>query len=161
MQFIDVVRSLATSATVPHAQAAIRAEHGKRAARWLAGQAGISRRTARRWLSSAFPASRAAQIIGAASTLGLAAQRFRTATAIDVGTVSVDYDDDNQGNRRIGENDVDDEMAGYLHSAANDLENGNLEAAAEAFSNAIVNGYESGLEETLTISDYSSGIAFA
>jgi len=162
MDFPTVVRNIARTAGVAHAQNAIRAAQGKDAAKWLADHEGISRRTARRWMSAKAPASRGSNIITAAGVLagatGLAAQVLRTATGIDVGTVEVEYDGESQGTRSVGYNDVSDDMLGYLDTAARDLENHDLESAADAFSSAVMHGYEPGLEDTLYVSDYTSGI---
>ncbi|MDT8916222.1 hypothetical protein [Amycolatopsis sp. PS_44_ISF1] len=151
----SVVQHIAQGARVDHAQAAIRTVHGKHASRWLAAQAGISPRTARRWLSSAAPTGRTRAILDAAATAGgatgLAAQRLRTAETIDVGTVAVSYDGDDEGNRRVGEITVEGDVANYLITTARDLEAHNLEGAADAFSNAIMSGYDPGLEDTLQV----------
>lgn len=155
--FRQFVQRAAIGASVAHAQAALRTVHGRAAARWLAGHTGISPRTARRWLSGAYPRGRAAEIREAAlaaGTFATAAARLRGITHIAVGTVEVFYDGEGQGTRTIGELDVTDEMAGYLNRSATDLENGDLEGAEEAFSNAIINGYDPGLEETLYIEDF-------
>ncbi|HEY3482240.1 MAG TPA: hypothetical protein VGL02_25375 [Streptomyces sp.] len=155
--FASVVQHIAEGARVGHAQAAIRTVHGKHASRWLAEQAGISPRTARRWLSSASPTSRARAILDAAAAAGgatgLAAQRLRTAETIDVGTVVVSYDGEPEGSRRIGEIAVEGDVANYLSTAARDLEAHNLEGAGEAFSNAIMSGYDPGLEDTLQVEE--------
>jgi hypothetical protein len=155
--FRQFVQRAAVGAGVAHAQSALRAVHGRGAARWLAGHAGISPRTARRWISGAYPRGRAAEIREAAlaaGTFATAAARFCGITHISVGTIEVFYDGEGQGTRGIGELDVDAEMAGYLTRSATDLENGDLEGAEEAFSNAIINGYESGLEDVLYIEDW-------
>ncbi|MFD9966159.1 hypothetical protein [Amycolatopsis sp. NPDC058986] len=160
MLFSEVVRDLGRHAQVHHAQAAIRAVHGASAARWLADYEGISRRTARRWLSASYPRARAHNIIRAASDAsglsGLAAQRLRRATRLDVGTVDVEYDGDPQKTRTPGPLDVTPTMANYLTTAANALDRRDLETAGDAFSRAVMHGYEPGLEDTLYIAGYDA-----
>jgi len=163
MEFTDVVASLARGAGVVHAQAAIRAAHGRGASRWLAQEQGISPRTARRWLSGNYPRGRARAITDAASGLGvgpIAAQRIAYASALSVGKVRVAYRGDarDEGARRIGRIPVRSATAGHLSDAAQELLSGNSSQAADAFSDAVISGYEDGLEETLAISDYSDGI---
>src|SRR5699024_3505487 len=111
MEFSEVVASLARGAGVVHAQAAIRAAHGRSAARWLAQEQGISPRTARRWLSGGYPRSRARAITDAARGLGagpIAAQRIAHASALTVGKVRVAYrgEASDEGARRLGRGDV-------------------------------------------------------
>lgn len=159
MTFSDVVNELARTARVDHAQAAVRAAYGRQATRWVADQAGVSPRTARRWMSAAPPAGRARVIIGLVDAAAVAAQRLRTATSISVGTVAVTYDDRDEGSRVIGDLDVDGYMDAELDAAAAALEEGDMAAAADAFSNAVIGGYAAGLQDTLTVSDYGDGVA--
>ncbi|MGH3097935.1 MAG: hypothetical protein ACRDMV_18285 [Streptosporangiales bacterium] len=165
MDFRGVVRGLARGASVRDAQAVIRAQHGRAASRWLAAEAGVSTRTARRWLSAHPPGSRAPRILAAAqsaSVAGLAAQRLRGAAAegggIAVGVVAVSYDDDDQGDRDIGWLEINDAMARDLQASADALDAGNLAGAADAFSDAVIGGYGTGLQDTLSVSDYSDGV---
>jgi hypothetical protein len=160
VNFRDIVDHVARSADVTIAQTAIRAQHGTHAARWLADEAGISPRTARRWMSSAPPASRVPNIVNHAARNMVAAHIFRVATSIDVGVITVEYDQEDQGTRGpIGTVRVDTEVAGYLGAAASALEAQQYDAAAEDFSNAVVNGYEPGLEDALEIVDYDDVIS--
>lgn len=162
MRFGEVVQSIATTARAQYAQEAIRAVYGRHASRWLAEQAGISPRTARRWLSGSYPRGRASRIVeaarDAAGPRGVAAQRLARASAIDVGTVEVEYDGISQGWRDIGVVNIGKDGFGYVATCCADLQEGNTEAAAEAFSNAVISGYEIGLEDTLSVSDYSDGV---
>ena len=130
----------------------IRGAYDRHASRWLADEAGISPRTARRWLSGAAPRSRAGAIIAAARSIthpyGIAAARLRGLAAaggrVSVGTVQVAYDDSDEGGRTIGDLEVDEWMADDLAAAADALDRGDLDAAAAAFSDAIVGGYSTG-----------------
>lgn len=172
MEFSEVVASLARGAGVVHAQAAIRGAYGRGASRWLAQEQGISPRTARRWLSGNYPRGRARAITDAASGLGagpIAAQRIAQASNIIVGKVRVAYRGASQqresrfaardeGSRRIGRVRIRSATAEHLSDAMQELLSGKIEHAAEAFSDAVIAGYEDGLEETLSISDYSDGI---
>jgi hypothetical protein len=161
MNFREVVTGLARTATVHHAQAAIRAEHGRHATRFIAEQAGVSPRTARRWMSSAPPAGRVTVIAALVPGEAVAAQRIRAASSVSVGTVDVAYDDDDQGPRTIGELDVDSYMASELDHAAAALEEGRWDAAEDAFSAAIIGGYSDGLQDTLSVADYRDGVTLA
>jgi hypothetical protein len=162
VDFAGVARRLEASATVGHAQDIIRGVHGRHASRWLAEEAGISARTARRWLSGAPPRGRAGAILAAArsltNTYGIAAARLRGLAAagghIHVGTVAVAYETQDEGSRTIGDLAVDEWMAEDLAAAADALDRGDLAAAADAFSDAIIGGYSHGLEDTLTVTEY-------
>lgn len=161
MHFSEVVQSIARRAGVAEAQAVIRALHGRGASRWLADAAGISRRTARRWLSTGYPRGRAAQILDTARDLGaaaLAAQVLPQVSTIDVGSrVPVFYKPTRRGE---GTRDIHAVTPGrdYLDQCAADLLAGAADAAEEAFSDAVISGYEDGLEETLGIEEYPSGV---
>jgi hypothetical protein len=166
---------------VSQAQAIIRAVHSRHASAWLADEADISRRTARRWLSSQAPRSRGPAIIAAARAViasngaaairavltpdGFVAAIIRALIAaggsITVGRVEVAYDGQDEGDRMIGSVDVDEWMAGDLAAAADALDAGDLQGAADAFSDAIIGGYDHGLEDTLSITDYPDGISFS
>lgn len=169
MDFQGVARRLEATATVGHAQDIIRGAHGRNASRWLAAEVGIHQRTAQRWLSGRAPRGRAGAILAVAQSLtntyGIAAARLRgLATAggfISVGTVAVAYDDDDEGNRTIGDLQVDEWMADDLAAAADALDRGDLKVAADAFSAAIVGGYSHGLEEALHVTDYNDDIRFS
>lgn len=155
--FAPFVQRTAAGIQPAHAQAALRAVHGRGASRWLADHAGISPRTARRWMSPGYPRGRAAAIVEAAlaaNTAAAAGARIRGATHILIdGPVEVYYDGEPQGQRNIGDLQVTPAMAAYLDRCATDLASGKLEAAAEAFSNAVLNGYEAGLEATLAVEE--------
>lgn len=161
MNFGDIVRTLARTARADDVQAAIRHQYGKGATRWVAAEAGISPRTARRWMSDSPPRSRIPVLVGLLAANNVAAQRLRTARSISAGTVAVSYDDLDQGSRSIGDLDVDDAMADELAMAADALDEGDLAAAADAFSDAVIMGYSDGLQETLTVSEYDEGTYLA
>lgn len=163
MEFADVVAALAQTATVDEAQEVIREHIGRGASRWLADTAGIAPRTARRWLSSDYPRMRSRNIVAAASALGmgpLAAPRIARAKQISVGKVRVYYKGTgrDEKTRTIGTVRVRQRSATYLSLASKDLTAGKVELAADAFSDAVICGYESGLEDTLGISDYPDGV---
>jgi hypothetical protein len=161
MNFREVVTNLSRTANVRHAQAALRAAYGKGATRWIAEQAGVSPRTARRWMSATPPAGRVAVIIALLAGEAIAAQRIRHAAGISVGTVAVAYDERDEGSRFIGDLDVDTYMAQELEAAANALEEGNWDAAADAFSDAVIAGYSDGLQDTLSVWDYGDGVVLS
>ncbi|PRY28583.1 hypothetical protein [Umezawaea tangerina] len=158
MQFTEVVDTLALNAHITHAQQAIRAEHGTGASRWLAQQAGISQRTARRWLSAELPRSRTDIVARLANRLFTAAQRLRTAQSIDFGAVAVTYDGHHEGTRHIGPVTVDPALARDLATVATHLETGSLPAAADALSTAALTAYSPGLEDTLAVDQYDHGV---
>jgi len=159
MNFREIVDHVARNVDVTIAQAVIRAEHGTGAARWLAAEAGIAPRTARRWMSTSPPRSRVSAIVGHAAANMVTAHVFRIATAIDVGVITVEYDGEDQGDRTVGTIQVDTEVAGYLGQSASALEAHQYDVAASDFSNAVVNGYEPGLEDALEVVDYDDIIA--
>lgn len=148
--------------TVREAQTILRQQLGNGASRWVADEAGIAARTARRWLSSSAPRARHSAIVELALTLvgtqGAAAARLRGLAAsggtISVGTVAVAYEDRDEGSRHIGSVMVDEWMTDDLQAAADALDRGDLAAAADAFSDAVVAGYSHGLEDTLTVAEW-------
>lgn len=168
MDFRTIVAALGTSITVRQAQSILRSVHGRGASGWVADNAGISQRTARRWLSSTPPRARTGAIrdlaLQSVGAYGIAAAILRGVAeaggVISIGKVDVAYDDQDEGSRSIGDLTVDAWMAEDLEAAASALEAGDLAGAADAFSDAILGGYEHGLEDTLTITDYSDGVAF-
>lgn len=162
MQFRQAAEQLALHAGVGWAQQAIRAAHGRHAARWLADQAGIAPRTARRWLSNKSPRGRAEDIRQAAREGGLhgiAAVLFGAANAADLGfAVEVNYFGQPQGTRGIGYVEF---RRSYeqrqIVQCAEDLARADWAGAADAFGNAVLSAY-GGLQDTLTITDYPYGI---
>lgn len=158
MNFDGVLTSIASRARVHHAQAAIRQQHGTGSARWVAATEGLSERSGRRWMSATPPPRRTTAIIELVTREALVAQRLRRTTGIDAGTVTVEYDGRDEGTRYIGYLDVNDYMAGYLEQAAEALEEGDLDAAEDAFSNAVIGGYSPGLEDTLKVTEYVDGV---
>nr|WP_012476924.1 hypothetical protein [Streptomyces sp. 44030]ABC67356.1 putative DNA-binding protein [Streptomyces sp. 44030] len=150
MNFSDIVTDLAQRAKIEDAQRAIRVAHGTGASRWVAEEAGISARTARRWLGSSPPAARAAVISALAARLIVAAQVMRRSTGtVNVGTVSVSYDEDDQGSRYIGEVEIDlDPIAGALEEQEEGY-------AGELFSTAVMEAYQPGLSDVLDIDAYT------
>lgn len=153
-----LVREIASYATVADAHAALRTLLGPGATRWMAEEHGISRRTARRWMSANPPASRIPLIMGSVSHNMLAAQVLRRARTIDPGTVGVNYDDRDEGTRSPGRITVTQDVARLLHAAADALEADDLARAEKFLSDAIMHGYSPGLEEALTIDDYMTGL---
>lgn len=163
MQFSEVLDSLTRYTTARSAQDAIRAVHGRGSTSWLSDTAGIAPRTARRWMSPAYPRGRTTEIIQAAMSLGVAhvvAEILRYATAIDAGRVEVYYKATGraEGTRGVGTITVGARNGGYLAQCVRDLHNNVLDGATEAFSDTIICGYEDGLEETLGISEYLDGV---
>jgi hypothetical protein len=158
MQFTEIIDSIARTASITYAQEAIRAEHGKGASRWLAQEAGISQRTARRWLSTSLPRSRTDVVARLANRLHIAARRLRAAESVDFGAVAVVYDGQHEGTRHIGPVAVDDALARDLGTVAGYLETGSLAAAADAMSGAALAAYSPGLEDTLAVEEYDHGI---
>ncbi|WP_199443450.1 hypothetical protein [Umezawaea beigongshangensis] len=156
MTFAEIVRTLARRAGVPDAQAAIRAVHGAGATRWVAEQAGIAARTARRWMSVTPPAARRQAVVDLALRWlpnHVAAGVLRGAGGtVEVGTVRVAYDGADQGLRTVGEVDVD------LVPVADALESGDVEHAEQALSDTVMEGYEPGLSDTLQVTDYVDGL---
>jgi hypothetical protein len=157
--FAEIVRTLARRAGVPEAQAAIRAVHGTGATRWVAEQAGIAARTARRWMSVTPPPARRQAVVDLALRWlpnHVAARVLRGAgDTVAVGTVRVAYDGADQGLRSVGEVDVD------LAPVADALESGDVEHAEQALSDTVMEGYEPGLSDTLQVVDYVDGLTVA
>ena len=168
--------------TTSEAQAAIRDTHGRGASKWLAANAGIAQRTARRWLGSSPPAARRDQItaLGARNatpaTRRAAAARADTSTRTAVadrilpssrraaatlrgtqgrvspGRTSVSYDGEPEGDRNIWTVDID------IQPVIDNLEADNSDAAADAFQDEILEAYGAGLSENLEISDFDPSL---
>jgi hypothetical protein len=153
-----LVREIASLATITDAHAALRILHGTGASRWMAEEHGISRRSARRWMSAHPPTSRIPLIMESVSHNMLAAQVLRRARTIDPGTVAVKYDDRDEGTRNPGPITVNGHVVVLLHAAADALEADDMARAEKFLSDAIMHGYSPGLEEALAISDYIDGI---
>lgn len=149
MNFGQIVADLVAVAEVEDAQRAIRVAHGSGASRWVAAEANIVERTGRRWLSSNPPASRIPVIVALADELIVAAQVMRRSSGtLDVGRVSVSYDGHDQGTRDVGEVEID------LEPIADALEDRDEGYAEELFSNAVMDAYQSGLSDALTVENY-------
>lgn len=150
--------------SVREAQSILRQQLGSGASRWVADEVGIAARTARRWLSASAPRARHGAIVELALSLvgtqGAAAARLRGLAAgggtISVGTVPVAYEDRDEGARHIGSVVVDTWMTDEILAAANALDRGDIAAAADAFSNAVMSGYSHGLEDTLTVAEWGN-----
>lgn len=154
--FEQVVDGLARTAPVKAAQEALRQSYGKGASRWVAGEVGLSQRQAQRWLSADYPRSRAGQIMELVAASTIAAHVLRIAARVDPGSVGVYYKGNgrDEGSRNIDGFTPSTQVRVYLERAADDLVRDDLEAAADAFSDAVICGYEEGLEDTLGVSDY-------
>lgn len=162
MEFRDLIAELGRTRDTGIALAAIRAEHGRGASRWIAETFGVHRRTAQKYLKGDLNPGRAgsarrAAIIAGASPAFIAAQRLRRARRLIVGDVKVRYGERDEGSRTIGNLDVDDELAEKLTETADLLEEGDLEGAEDALSTGILDSY-GGLGDTLQIYDYENGL---
>lgn len=156
MNFDEAIQGVAASATVTHAQAAIRREHGRASTSWVAEQAGISPRTARRWMSAAAPPARHRTILNMAGAGAAAAQTIRAARTISVGRVRVRYDDTDAGTRTPPELTVAEMSLEPFYDA---LAAGDYEVADRLFSDAVLDAYGAGLDDILTIAEFDTGLA--
>uniref|UniRef100_UPI003F495EF7 hypothetical protein n=1 Tax=Saccharothrix espanaensis TaxID=103731 RepID=UPI003F495EF7 len=190
-----------TPASVEHAQRIIRDRHDHHrgdASRWVAGQAGLSLRTARRWLSPDVPAGRIAQVIDLARQIAdqvaaefeaaaeheraefiateaqqlaeldqevaeaaaeaeaaahaqgaaLAAPVIAGYTGVSVGSVSVEYDGDDDGVRHL---DADYDLD--FEAIASTLSDHGLDAAEQQFDSAVLDAYDIGGNDLGTVLD--------
>lgn len=157
--FIGRTAATGTAADVADA---VRAVAGRNASRYVADTAGIARSTARTWLRST-PTSRVHRLRDLVADAAVAAIRFRRAELIKVGDAAgrtpVYYKnnpDKHEGDRPIPWIRVTANVAAYLGDAANDLLQGNHEMAQDATSDAIICGYEDGLEDTLGVLEWDN-----
>jgi hypothetical protein len=153
--------ALARQASIAQVQTAIRASAGDGATKSVAEDVGLSRRQARRWLSARdYPRSKESEIRALASDEAVCAILLRTATQITyTGRVAVYYKNNakrSEGTRAIPSLlSIPARVAAFLTSAAKSLEGAAQIAAAEdAFSDAVISGYEDGLEDTLGVLEY-------
>jgi hypothetical protein len=158
--FEQVMEGLARTAPVQAAQNALRQSLGKGASRWVAQEAGLSQRQAQRWLSANYPRSRAGQIMELVALSMIVAHILRIATRVNPGQVGVYYKGNgrDEKTRNIDGFTPSTQVRVYLNRAADDLVRDDLEAAADAFSDAVICGYEEGLEDTLGVSDYADEV---
>lgn len=161
--FEEVVDGLARTAPVQAAQNALRQAHGKGTSRWVAGEIGLSQRQAQRWLSADYPRSRAGQIMELVAATTIVAHVLRIATRVNPGQVGVYYKGTgrDEKTRNIDGFTPSAQVRVYLDRAADDLVRDDLDAAADAFSDAVICGYEEGLEDTLGVADYVDEVEIA
>lgn len=134
----------------------IREVKGRGATRFLVGL-GIPRRTAQYYLAGRLvrdPDRRRLLGQAGARLLGsLAAARLRSSGgSVNVGTVSVRYDDQDAGDRHVGHVELPDDQVAAI---ADLMEEDDWSEAEEQFSTAVMHEYGA---DPLTISDYPEGI---
>lgn len=156
---VEKILSYGDNATRSEIVTMIKAEHGKNASKWLAGQIGKSLRTAQRWMSDKPPKVASEGLKKFGTQQKMAAHRLRKATKITRGTADVTY---SRGNpqRNVPDLDIEPEMRDYLNSAAAELERGERYLAADEFGSAVLWGYAGGadrLPEEMEIRMYESG----
>jgi hypothetical protein len=152
------------------ALSAIRRQHGRGAARYLAGEAGVSATTARRWLNGTQQPSgrvegRIDSITDAADEGWVIADTLAEAQLIDAGHVEVFYNGKSAGFRQVGRITVDAELAAELAAAGELFAVGNQAGAEQALSAALLGAYSAskgdsrgGLAGTLTIGAFRTGL---
>lgn len=151
--------------SVPDALELLRDEYGgnRGLVQFLADDLGIPERTAYYYAAgrSVRQPDRRALIIEAAGQLaderrdaamGDHLAPLRTAGAVDVGRVAVQYDDQDAGTRYVGSKNMAD-----LDAVADLIEEEDWAAAAAEFSGQLMTAYGDGAE-VLDVSDYPSGI---
>ncbi len=163
MSFAEFVSRTARRATAADIADALQLVRGTKteAARHVSDEAGIALSTAYTWLR-ATPTSRVDRLRALVDDRVIAAVRFRRAEAIRVGApgtgrTGVFYKNNpakHEGNRPIPRITVTANVAAFLGDAANDLLRGDDEMAADSVSDAIICGYEDGLQDTLAIDDW-------
>lgn len=152
MNFQTAIASLGRPKTFGEAIAAIRAEHGKRASKFLAEQLGVTMRTAQRYLKGEFQPrtntaagrTRREGVMRAASRRWVAAALLRNATRVNVGRVRVwDKSKDRPaGTRFVGMHTVGGTLlAEDLVAVADLLQDGREDEALFAFSDAMLDAY--------------------
>lgn len=129
---------------------------GRGATRFLMGL-GIPRRTAQYYLAGRVvrdPDRRRLLSQAGSRLLGpIAATRFRASGgSVDVGTVTVQYDDQDAGERHVGHIQL---LEDQIEAIADLMEEDDWQAAEEQFSTAVMDAYGA---DPLTISDYPEGI---
>lgn len=162
MEFRELIAEIGRTRDPRIALDAIRAEHGRGTSRWIANTFGVNPRTARKYLAGEINPGRAGSqrrqaVLASASPAFVAAQRLRRARRLVVGSVRVRYLDRDEGSREVGTLSVDSDLADKLNEVADLLEEGDMEAAEDALSGAILDAYGD-LADTLTISDYENGL---
>ncbi|GGM84950.1 hypothetical protein GCM10012275_64640 [Longimycelium tulufanense] len=163
----DAIRRVTKARDWKDSVKAIRGTHGKRATRWLAEQAGVSRETARRWLKGTQSprSTRVDMVTGLAPNAWLDAEALADAQALACGHVDVEYNGKPAGTRNIGTLHVDTELRRELDGVVDLLRRGDQAGAEEALSAAILGAYAAQrardgrdlLRGTLTISNFRTG----
>lgn len=89
-----------------------------------------------------------------------AADAIRSATSVTGGSVSVEYDGRDEGDRRLPDMEITGDLRAALDHVADLLDEGDVSGAADALSEAMLNEYEDGLGENLSISNFIDGLRF-
>lgn len=147
--------------------------YGSRAADVLAREEGVSRRTAERWIARATnkinprtgKASQSSepkpmQQVGIVQAVKnhRAAQAMRNARQVAVGDVQVQYENRDEGSRRIGSLPIAGALADAVNAAADLVASGDYARAGEVLDAGVLDAY--GVPEgTLEITDYPPGFA--
>lgn len=153
------------------AMTAVRTEHGRGASRWLASRAGVSQRTAQRWMAGTQKPGKAAhqavQQIRHGQQRRAAGERLRQITTVDVGEVAVDAgtgDDASPDGYRKPSGRLD--IGSAMDLIAATYERGDDSEAERLFGVAVIAAYggeeptdDSGLASVLHITDYRDGIS--
>lgn len=139
---------------------------GSKAADRLASEAGVSRRTAERWIAKAEGRPNQASTPKPMAQVGIvqraqavrAARRLRRARRVWAGAIQVTYSQTgrNEGVRRVDWLPVSGTLATAVERAADRLEAGDIAGAAEALDAGVLDAY--GVPEgTLDIDQYIDG----
>lgn len=146
----------------------LRAEMGKGASKYIAGAAGVSQRTAERWIAKAegrasqasTPKPMAQVNVVEQAKRYAAAKKLRAAQVVHAGRVEVAYADDgrNEGGRNVGGLPVTGTLQTAMGAAADAVERGDYAAASELLDAGVMDAY--GVPEgTLEVSDYLDGFS--
>jgi hypothetical protein len=135
-----------------------RERYGRHASREAAREFGVSQRTVQRAMRGD---THAPKFTGTDQYRNAtAANRIRSASSVSAGRVSVVYDGRDEGDRTLPDLDMTGDFRDALEHMADLVEQGEYEAAEEALSEALLNGYEDGLGENLDITDFIDGLRF-
>ncbi|MFC7344533.1 hypothetical protein [Saccharopolyspora griseoalba] len=169
MNFNEALSKAAGKITTEEAQDVIRAQFGRGATRWVAQEAGISMRSAQRWMSGNPPASRTGRLRKLASDqlkVQAFGRRLQASTVVRVGEIRLRYGRTEDQGKRCPYNTKNGSewfnVSGLESNGVLDaLKAGDIEKAEELFSQAVLDAY--GIEDTDTfdIGDFGENLELA
>lgn len=155
MKSSEALRDLAGRGSWQDTVSRYRERYGRHASREIARRYGVTQRTVQRAMKGETRSPKFAQTDKWRADR--AADAVRNISIAHAGHVQVSYEGHDQGPRYIGDVQFGPED---LNKVIEALERENFEDAGDAMDAAILDQYEGGLGDVLTIDDYTDGLTF-